>query len=47
MLKKKINIINKMASKQELMDLPVELLQLMITYIPSKDLLNLSSIRNR
>ena len=36
-----------MASKQELMDLPVELLQRMITYIPSKDLLNLSSIRNR
>jgi hypothetical protein len=36
-----------MASKQELMDLPVELLQLMITYIPSKDLLNLRSIRNR
>jgi hypothetical protein len=36
-----------MASKHQLMDLPVELLQMMITYIPSRDLLNLRTIKNR
>ena len=34
-----------MASKQQLMDLPVELIQMIITYIPSRDLFNLRTIR--